>query len=112
MWCNQIFSLIYKDTVQNIIVCDNYELANQIARLQLGNSAYAIDTTHYPLSIGDKHINGVFYMDDGVTIIQKTNTADEDAKEAQAKADSLSDQYAELVVDTDYRLSLLELGLA
>ncbi len=111
MWCNQIFSLMQGETVQNIIVCDNYEVANQIARLQYGDTATAVDTTQYPLYTGCKYVDGTFYREDGVTVIPRTNTADEDAREAQGKAAALANQYAELAVDTDYRLSMLELGL-
>ena len=107
MWCNQIFSLICNETVQNIIVCDNYEVANQIARMTYGNDAIAVDTTQYPLSIGDKYIDGIFYSEDG-SAVSRTNTAEEDAREAQAKVNALADLQAEI----DYRLSRIELGLA
>lgn len=63
MWCNQIFSLINNNKIQNTIVCDNYETANQIARITYGDNAIAIDTTLYPVSIGDDYIDGVFYRD-------------------------------------------------
>lgn len=61
MWINQIFSLINENEIQNIIVCDNYEVANQIARASYGETAYAVDTTLYPVGIGYKHIDGFFY---------------------------------------------------
>lgn len=32
MIVHQVFAIVYEKFVQNIIVCDNYELANQIAR--------------------------------------------------------------------------------
>ena len=38
MWCNQIFSLINDNKIQNTIVCDNYEVANQIARTTYGDN--------------------------------------------------------------------------
>lgn len=63
MWCNQIFSLINNNKIQNTIVCDNYETANQIARITYGDDAIAVDTTLYPVSIGDDYIDGTFYRD-------------------------------------------------
>jgi hypothetical protein len=96
MWCNQIFSLIKDEVVQNIIVCDNYEVANQIARIQYGEDAVAIDTTHYPLSIGCKYINSIFLDEDGKTIIERSLTADEEATIAKAKAEALEGQVVAL----------------
>lgn len=68
MWCNQIFSLLSitneettEYTVRNIIVCDNYEVASQIARSAYGDAAIAVDTTQYALSIGDTYNGGKFY---------------------------------------------------
>lgn len=76
MYCNQIFSLISPvnsvNTVKNIIVCDNYEVANQISRLTYGQNAYAIDTTLIPVAVGDTHIDGVFKR--GETVITAVPT--------------------------------------
>ena len=63
MWCNQIFSLINDNKIKNTIVCDNYEIANQIAGVTYGDNAFAVDTTLYPVSIGDDYIDGLFYRD-------------------------------------------------
>lgn len=104
MWCNQIFSLISGDTIQNIIVVDNYELANQIARIQYGDDAIAVDSTFYPVSIGYKYIDGIFYKEDGVTVIPHNPT------EAERIA-AMELHQAETEVDVDFRLSFLELGL-
>lgn len=107
MWCNQIFSLINNSTIENIIVCDNYELANQIAKTQYGESAYAEDTTQYPVSIGCRYIDGIFYQEDGITVIERNPTEAEEVAALQAE-NSLLTQY---VIDLDYRLSLKELGV-
>jgi hypothetical protein len=96
MWCNQIFSLIKDEVVQNIIVCDNYEVANQIARVQYGEDAIAVDTTQYPLSIGCKYIDNIFYEEDGETVVERNLTADEEAAIAKAKAEALESQVAAL----------------
>ena len=111
MVVHQIFAIINETDIKNIMVCDNYELANQLARMTYGNEAFAEDCTQYPVSIGDKFIDRVFYFKDGVTMVPRMNTAEEDAQEAHVKADTLADQQAEIAVDIDYRLSLLELNL-
>lgn len=89
MWCNQIFSQIKDETIKNIIVADNYEIANTSARERFGDGAFAVESTQYPASIGDKYIDGVFYFKDGVTPIPRTNTAEEDALRALQKAEKL-----------------------
>lgn len=61
MWCNQIFSQINEDVIKNIIVCDNFEMANYLARCTYGDAAFAVDTTLYPIRIGDTYDNGKFY---------------------------------------------------
>ncbi|GLB26639.1 hypothetical protein LXJ15735_28800 [Lacrimispora xylanolytica] len=61
------FALIYKNEVKNICICENYELANVLARASHGDSAFAEDTTNYATAIGDKYENGIFYhkLEDG-----------------------------------------------
>lgn len=61
MIVHQVFAIVYEETVQNIIVCDNYELANQIARGSYGNDAIAVDCLQYPCFIGCKYKDGKFY---------------------------------------------------
>ncbi|BCK00852.1 hypothetical protein [Anaerocolumna chitinilytica] len=97
MWCNQIFSLINEGTVQNIIVCDNYEVANQIARIQYGEDSIALDTTQYPLSVGCKYIAGVFYENDGTTIISRNQTADEEVEQINKQVEALNIALAEMM---------------
>lgn len=93
MWVNQIFSLIDDTgTIQNIIVCDNYEIANQIARMSYENDAYAIDTTQYPVSVGCKHIDGRFYQEDGVTEILRNPTPDEQIVILEAEKAALAER--------------------
>ena len=75
MWCNQIFSLINEDKIKNTIVCDSYEVANQIAKITYGDNAFAVDTTLYPVNIGDDYINGLFYRDG--ELIERNPTEEE-----------------------------------
>jgi len=111
MIVHQIFAQIVDKTIKNVIVCDNYELANQLARLTYGEKALARECTQYPVSIGDKFVDGIFVFKDGITPIPKKNTAEEDAQEAQAKIELLNEQQVEAAVEIDFRLCLIELGL-
>jgi hypothetical protein len=69
MYINQIFSYIKDEVIQNIVVCDNYTLANELARLTYGEDAIAVDTTLYPVGIGFKYVGGRFYDAEGVNEI-------------------------------------------
>lgn len=111
MIVHQIFAQICANDIKNIMVCDNYELANQLSRSIFGESAYAVECTQYAVSIGDKYQEGKFYFKDGVTLVPRQNTAEENEKLLLVQAKQLELNQSELLVDTDYRLSLLELGL-
>lgn len=110
MWCNQIFSLISGETIQNIIVCDNYEVANQIARINYGEDAYAVDTTQYTLGIGYKHIEGVFY-DTEDNIVERIPTEQEEIYLLKNAYNELEIRQTETELESDFRISMVELGL-
>lgn len=111
MYVKQTFALISDETIKQDIVCDNYELANQLARNMYGPSAIAVDSTQYPISEGDKYIDGYFYFKDGVTRVPRRHTAEENAQIAVNWVSNLESDIASDSVDMDYRLSIIELGL-
>lgn len=85
MWCNQIFSLLALEggttyRIGNIIVADNYEVASKIARNEFGETALAVDTTFYPVSIGFTYCDGTFYNLAG-NAVAKSKTDEERIKE-------------------------------
>jgi hypothetical protein len=59
--------MISGETVQNVVVCDNYRSANDIAKGRYGNDAFAVDCLQYPCQIGDKYVDGRFYRVPGAT---------------------------------------------
>lgn len=64
---NLTFALIDENMVKNRFECDNYELANQLAKASYGSKAFAIETTRFITKIGDCYENGLFYhiLEDG-----------------------------------------------
>lgn len=117
MWCNQIFALIAMQEqagqVQNLIVCDNYELANQLAREYYGEAAIALDTTQYPLKIGDLYQNGRFFSVFGDEIFRNPTEAEKIAR-LQAENISLREQQVEqdeIILENNYNLLLLQEGI-
>ena len=68
MIVHQVYAMIDgQGNVLNVAVCDNYELANQLAREVYGEDAIAVDCLQYPCGIGDKYIDNRFYhvLEDG-----------------------------------------------
>ena len=61
------YALIYENEVKNVFLCENYELANVLAKASFGNDAFAIESTRYIIQMGDKYKNGIFYhiLEDG-----------------------------------------------
>lgn len=110
MIVHQVYAQIYNETVQNVIVCDNYELANRLARACYGADAFSVDCLQYPCSPGDAYRDGIFYHknEDGTeTVIEYVPTQEQQVAELKA-AENETDEYN---VDLDFRLSCLELGL-
>lgn len=96
MIVHQIFAQIYDETIQNIIVCDNYELANYLARAVYGDAAFAIDCLQYPCQMGDKYIEGTFYHIDPETkeqtVIQYVPTQEQQVQQLQFEKSQLEEE--------------------
>lgn len=67
MIVHQVFAQIFDEEVKNVIVCENYELANYIAKATYGGTAFAVDCLQYPCAIGDRYHNNAFYKVDSET---------------------------------------------
>ena len=108
MVVHQVFAHILDNKIKNAIVCDNYEVANQLARSIYGQNAIAVECTQYPCGIGDFYIGNSFHYrdkDDPNKVgdpVPRKNTAEEDAFEANSKATVLQDDVAANTVDIEY----------
>lgn len=118
MWLNQIFALISISDeigqVQNLIVCDNYEVANQIAREYYGDTAIALDTTQYPLRIGDLYQDGGFFWAETGEEIPRNPTEAEKIAQLQAENISLKvqqEEQDEMILENNYSLLLMQEGI-
>lgn len=92
MYCKQTFAIIKDGAVIQDMVCENYTIANEVARAQCGEEAFAVESTQYPVSAGDYYKDGIFYFKDGITEIPRTPTAEEMAAEAREKNEALQQQ--------------------
>lgn len=62
MIVHQVYAIVDSEgTIQNIMVCDNYEEANMIARAAFGEGSSAVDCLQYPCQGGDKYHDGKFW---------------------------------------------------
>lgn len=101
------YALIKDERIKNVIMCENYELANQLARSEYGNDAIGVECSQYLCGIGDFYTNGMFYsktIDENGNEVQgemivRQNTAEEDAAEALKTVNELAETVAQIQVD-------------
>lgn len=56
-----IFAQIFDGKIQNIIICDEYVMANELSKMCYGDEGFAVDVEQYPVAIGDEYRDGFFY---------------------------------------------------
>lgn len=61
MAVHQVFAQVSGGKVENIFICDNYELANWLSRQAYGDGAVAVECSQYPCVIGDTYHDGQFW---------------------------------------------------
>lgn len=95
------YALIIDGIVTNVIEAD-YQNANKIANLQ---NAQVINVDQYPVQPQDVYQNGVFYRDE--VAIERIPTIDE-ILQFERNRNLEQDVY---LIDNDFRISLIELGV-
>lgn len=106
MVTHNIYAQIYNETVENVMVCDNYEMANWITRMSYGDEAFAVECMQFPCTIGDKYYDGKFYRvsEDGKeTPIEYVPTQEEQVIMLESENSELKKQI------TDTQLALCEI---
>ena len=96
-----IYAIVIENKVDNVIVADPHN-ASKIAKAKDGIAVYA---EHYPIQPNDDYINNQF-MRDG-KIIERIPTPEELIAELNQEI-LLRDQ---ALLDSDFRITLLELGV-
>nr|DAL84458.1 MAG TPA: hypothetical protein [Caudoviricetes sp.] len=84
----RVFAQIQDSIIKNVIVADDYELANMLARMTYGNDAIAVEITDIPARIGDKYYEGNFWRVNE----DKTETRIEAKPSAEAELEALRAQ--------------------
>lgn len=116
MIVHQVYALISEEKVQNICVCDDYEMANFIARATYGNDAFAVDCLQYACTLGDFYRDGLFYKVNQETseevVIEYTPTQEQQVftltQEVDATNNELTQTQIALVEQYEENLALQE----
>lgn len=111
MIVHQVFAHVCDKEIKNIIVCDNYEMANRLARAAYGDEAFAVDCLQYSCGTGDRYHDGIFWrVDEAGNEIEIPYIP---TQEQQVCSLSIAqEEVTETLVDLDYRQAALELGLS
>lgn len=110
MIVHQVFAQIYEGAVKNIIVCEDYEMANYLARATYGEEAFAVNCIQYPCEPGDSYHDNKFYRTDengGEREIQYIPTQEQQVSHLISEGNVM----AEYQIEIDYRLSCQQLKL-
>lgn len=98
MTAHKIFALIFENIVKNTIICENYHIADSLAKTIIDADAFAVDITMIPVSIGDSHVDNVFKDSNGMVInalptslerINEIHSENEALKASQESQDEL-----------------------
>ena len=106
MLAQRVFALINNEQIENLIVCDTYPVAADLAEASLGKGAVAVDVSNFPVRIGDRYIEGLFYEKNSNELINPLPTEKEEIE--LIKGDSIAKE--ELILDNAYRVAMLELN--
>ena len=101
MIVHQVFAEIFEGEVKNITVCDNYELANYIAKATYGPEAFAVDCLQFPCKIGDKFHDKRFWRINEETNeeieIQYVPTQEQQVQQLSAENEELMIAMADMI---------------
>ena len=93
MGVHQVYAQIYKEKVQNVIVCTDFEMANYLARAIYGDEAFSVNCSKIPCGPGDSYRDGLFYkvLEDGTEKLLGSGSSIEDqVNELSASVEFLS----------------------
>lgn len=100
MLAHYTYAVISNGIVQNIMVCSDIALANQIAMATYGEEGFAIEVSYISCAIGDKYESGRFYHTDEngtVTVVEELPTEKEEIAKLKSLNNSLTLALAELI---------------
>lgn len=88
MVAHKIFALISEQEVKNTIICDQYHVADGLAKNIYNNEAFAVEITQIPTAIGHSYIDGLFRDLDG-NVVNPLPTAEQKILSLKAENEAL-----------------------
>lgn len=98
MLAHKIFALISEQVVKNTIICEQYHVADGLAKNIYSNEAFAVEVSQIPVAIGFTYVDGVFKDSNGMVInalptslerLNEIQSENEALKASQASQDEL-----------------------
>lgn len=90
----RVWAFIADSKVKNTIVCDNYPMADMLAKTTLGNEAFAVEITQIPTCIGHSYIDGIFKDLNG-DVIDPLPTTEQEVVALRAENEALRQSQSE-----------------
>lgn len=109
MWCTQNFALIANGKIKNIVVCDDYDIANKISQHTYGQNAIAVDVSQYNLQASDTYENGKFYRNGEE--IKANETVEDRLIKLRASATDLEEAACDITESYEERIVAIEEAL-
>ena len=104
MTVHEVYAQIWEGKVQNIIVCDNYEMANYLSRMSYGEEGFAVECSRYACTLGDFYHDGAFWRQDPETGEESEPRRIPTSEEQVAKLEAENAVLQQQVTDTQLAL--------
>lgn len=95
MLAHYTYAAISNGVVQNVMVCSDLALANQIVMATYGAEAFAIEVSYVPCTIGDKYADGNFYHEE--TLVEAVPNEKEEIATLKSMNQSITLVLADLI---------------
>lgn len=106
MIVHEVFAQIFEGEVKNVMVCENYPMADYLTRCTYGPEAFAVDVLQYPVGVGHKYHDGFFWSIDEETKeevqILPRPTQEQEVAALKAEKDELTIALADILGGSTY----------
>ena len=101
MLVHEVFAQIFEGEVKNVMVCENYPVADYLTKMVFGDTAYAVNISQYPVGISDKYHDNLFWRINKETgeeiIINPLPTQEQEVAQLKAENEELTLALAEII---------------
>jgi len=101
MLVHEVFAQIFEGEVKNVMVCENYPVADYLTKMVFGDTAYAVNISQYSVGISDKYHDNLFWRINKETgeeiIINPLPTQEQEVAQLKAENEELTLALAEII---------------